>query len=97
VGTHHTGYCWHCYEWHGEALRAFAGTPPKGCQGCNRTFDELESLGGSADVRFGFHPKDGIYQVLGKACGCSDAYERKRLDLYGSTPYGQARKLAGAK
>jgi hypothetical protein len=77
-------------------LKAFAGEPPKGGQECGRTYEQLEWLAG-ADVRFGFHLKDGIYQVLGMACGCSDAYERKRLDLYGNTPYGLSKKLKGAK
>jgi hypothetical protein len=91
------GYCWHCYEWHQHALACFAGDPPRGCQECGATYEQLERSGGSPDVRFGFHSKDGVYQILGFACGCSDAYERKRLDLYGRTPYGAAKKLMGSK
>jgi hypothetical protein len=41
------------------------------------------------------HPKDGIAQFL--CVRCSDGYERKRLDLYGGTPYGERKKLKGAK
>ena len=92
------GFCWRCFEWHQKALRAFThAEPPDGCQECGATYEQLEAISPGADVRFGFHPKDGIYQVLGMACGCSDAYERKRLDLYGRTPYGEKRKLMGAK
>ncbi len=102
VHGHTLGYCWFCYEWHAIALDAFAGNPPKGCQDCGRTYAELEALGtlsmdGRGDVRFAFHVKDGIYQVLGVACGCSGAYERKRLDLYGDTPYGREHQLDRAK
>lgn len=98
VGGTQVGYCWHCYEWHGHAMELLAqGGLPRGCQECGRSYDELEKMSLSGDVRFGFHRKDGIYQVLGVACGCSDTYERKRLDMYGQTPYGFAKKLAGAK
>jgi hypothetical protein len=90
-----TGYCWHCYEWHQHAIAVLAGGVPRGCQGCDRKHEELERLGGSADVKYGMHRRDGIYQLLGIACGCSDEYERKRLDMYGSTPYGDAKKLKG--
>lgn len=41
------------------------------------------------------HWKDGVYQVLCRAC--SDRYERKRLDLYGDTVHGHLKKLKGAK
>jgi hypothetical protein len=51
-------------------------------------------LGGTPDVRYGVHRKDGLYQLLGVACGCSGRYERKRLDMYGDTPYGQHLKRA---
>lgn len=97
VHSHVTGYCWHCYEWHQHAMAVLAGGVPRGCQECGRSHEELERLGGSADVRYGMHRRDGIYQLLGFACGCSDEYERKRLDMYGGTPYGEAKKLKGAK
>lgn len=92
------GYCWHCLEWNKHALELFAtGGIPRGCQECGISFDALEAISPNGDVRFGFHRKDGIWQVLGIACGCSADYERKRLDMYGSTPYGEAKKLKGAK
>jgi hypothetical protein len=88
------GMCWHCREWHLHALNILAGNPPRGCQECGLNYDQLEALSATGDVRVCLHPKDGIWQVL---CGpCSDEYERKRLDLYGDTPYGLKRKLKGA-
>lgn len=96
VHGHVVGMCWRCYEWHAHALEIFADprSLPKGCQECRRTYKELEHYSTTGDVKFGFHRKDGIYQVLGIACGCSRAYERKRLDMYGKTPYGFEKKLA---
>jgi hypothetical protein len=88
-----TGYCWHCYEWHQQALRVLAGEDPPGCQECGTPY-ELLRAGAAGDLRMYIHPKDGIYQVLCKRC--SDRYERKRLDLYGDTPYGYLQKLKGA-
>jgi hypothetical protein len=97
VHTVEAGYCWFCYEWHAHALAVFAGAQPRGCQECGRSYDELERYSRNGDVKFGLHRKDGIYQILGLACGCSDAYERKRLDMYGRTPDGERKKLMGAK
>lgn len=99
VGNPVIGYCWHCYEWHQHAIEVFTGAPPRGCQECGRTYDELERLvePGDGGVRLAFFRKDGIYQVLGVRCGCADAYERKRLDMFASTPYGERKKLRGAK
>ena len=71
------------------------GGVPQACAECRRSFDELSRLAGSADVRMRLHWKDGLYQFL--CPPCSDAYERKRLDQFGSTPYGERKKLKGAK
>jgi hypothetical protein len=79
-----------CYEHHLEALRVMAnGAPPKACQACNTAFEDLAAVRGNS--RMYMHSKDGVYQVLCK--WCSDAYERKRADLYRSTPYGAAKKI----
>lgn len=84
------GYCWHCYEWHLEALRVLAGGIPKGCQECGASFDALERRAKSPDVRMVLHVKDGIYQLL---CGwCSDTFEAK-CGQFDKTPYGAAKKL----
>lgn len=87
------GYCWHCYEWHWHAQRVIAGESPRGCQECDRTHEALEQLTGSPDVKYAMHVKDGIYQLLGVACGCDEAYTRKRADLYRGTPHGAKRGL----
>jgi hypothetical protein len=88
--------CRHCLEWHHRALRMFCtGKPPEGCQECGITFDQLTELAGGGDIPMYIHVKDGIYQILCRAC--SDKYERKRLDLYGDTAYGLKKKLKGAK
>ena len=83
--------CRDCYEWHQRALSALAGTPPPGCQACNRTFQELEEAAPGGNVRMYVHPKDGLYQIL--CPRCSDRYVRKRRDLYGGTPFGREMKL----
>lgn len=83
--------CWSCYEWHQRALQVLAGTPPPGCQQCGVTFAQLRERSGDGDIRMYVHVKDGIYQVLCRTC--SDAYVPKRVDLYGDTAYGAAKRL----
>lgn len=87
--------CWDCYHWNQAAIRVLAGAPPPGCQVCGLTWQQLREQTPGDNVPMFLHPRDGILQLLCKAC--SDAYERKRLDLYAGTPYGWVRKLAGAK
>lgn len=87
--------CHNCYEAHGKAIRAFAGTVAPECFGCLRTLEQLEG-DARGDVKFHLHVKDGwFYQLL--CGGCSAAYVRKRADLFGDTPYGYRLKLKGAK
>ena len=95
IGTGGAKICWHCYEWHHQALKMLAGQPPPGCQECGVSFEALEKAAPGGNVRMYVHPKDGIYQVLCRRC--SDAYTRKRVDLYGDTKFGWDRKLKGAK
>jgi hypothetical protein len=95
IGTGGAMMCWHCLEWHKEALMVLAGHPPPGCQECGVTFAELKGIDPGGNVRMYVHPKDGLYQVLCKPC--SDAYLPKRVDLYGDTQYGWDKKLKGAK
>lgn len=85
------GFCFVCLEWHRKALDVLAGAIPCGCQECGTGFGELKRRAPGGDLRMYLHPKDGIYQVLCETC--SDNYELKRADLYGDTPYGQAKKL----
>jgi len=83
--------CWQCFQWHQQAMRMLAGQPPRGCQECGVTFRGLEQRVAGGDVRMYLHAKDGIYQVLCRAC--SDNYVPKRVDLYAGTAFGHARKL----
>lgn len=94
VGGTVTGVCWRCYEKHLEALALLAGNPPKGCQECHRSIEDLEELTrvrGLTDTRLVLERKDGIYQIL--CLDCDVKYQAKRHDLFGSTPYGHAHKL----
>ena len=85
--------CWRCYDWHQIALKILAGHPPRGCQECGVTFAGLAECEAGGDIRMYLHAKDGIYQVLCRAC--SDSYVLKRVDLYGNTAFGRSRKLTG--
>lgn len=79
--------CWVCYDWHLKALKAFSGEPPAGCQGCGRTYDELEAMSRGGDVQFTLVPKDGIYQILCRSF-CDRPYLEKRTELFKGTPFG---------
>lgn len=87
--------CFHCWQWHQQALKMFAGEPPAGCQECGVTFEALERAAPGGNVGMYIHAKDGIYQVLCRRC--SDAYIQKRVDLYADTKFGWDRKLKGGK
>lgn len=95
AGGSTVGYCLHCYERHRDALNVLLhGGVPAGCAECGLTFAHLAELCAPADPRMYLHFIEGLYAFLCKPC--SDAYERKRLDLYGDTPYGRAKRLKGA-
>lgn len=80
--------CDHCLEWHLHALDFLGGAPPKGCQECDRTWDELRNENPAAlDVRMYIVPKDGINAMLCERCAIP--YTRKRMDLYRDTEYGE--------
>ncbi len=95
IGTGGAKMCLRCFEWHQAALQMLAGQTAFACQECARTPEELMVSAGTCNTILRVYAKDGIYQVLCLKCG--DAYERKRLDLFGDTAYGEARKLKGAK
>lgn len=95
IGTGGARMCWRCWERHNDALKALAGDVPRGCGECGVTFAALEAAAPGGNVRMFVHFKDGLYQLL--CPGCSDRYERKRVDLYGDTAYGWKKKLKGAK
>lgn len=87
--------CLDCHRANEAALAALANKSEPGCWECRKTLSQIAHDTGKADVRMYLHKKDGLFQLL--CPRCSDAYERKRLDLYGSTPYGERKKLSGAK
>lgn len=93
LGTGGALMCWFCYDNHLIALKMLCGQPPPGCQGdnCGLTFAQLQAEAGSDDCKMYIHPKDGIYQVLCRAC--SDRYVLQRVDLYRPTRYGHRKKL----
>lgn len=83
--------CLKCWEKHLEVLRVLATkVPPRACQECNTAFESL-SADARGNSRMYIHQKDGMYQVL--CSKCHEVYERKRADLYRSTPYGYARGI----
>ena len=95
VGGPIAGVCWHCYEKHVEGIAMLAGNPPQGCQVCYRTIAQLEELDqrqGKSDSRLVLERKDGIFQIL--CLECDGRYQSRGCDLYGKTPYGQAKQAA---
>ena len=87
--------CRYCSEKYFDALSALmTGRFPANCQACNVAFVDLADAA-SGDTRVSVVWKDQTVQVL--CSPCADSYERKRLDLYGDTIYGQKKKLKGAK
>jgi hypothetical protein len=83
--------CFRCMEWHDKAIRLLAGEPPPGCQECGITFADLKEFDSLGNLRMWLVVKDGIYQIL--CTTCSDAYEKKRADLYRETVYGQRKGI----
>jgi len=86
--------CVECLEWSRKAMDALThGTWPTECQVCHTSTDllaaEAEARGGQ--LQMAVVSKDGIYQVL--CLTCARAYARKRLDLYGGTPYAKREGL----
>lgn len=75
--------CDDCWARHERCLRMLAGAIPPGCMDCG--------FGADGNIRLWVHLKDGVYQMLCRSC--SDAYVKKRADLYGDTESGHARKL----
>lgn len=91
--------CGTCGDYHEQALMFFAtGTPPKGCQRCELTFEQLRTDMTVQDetVKTGMylHMKDGVYQILCRKC--SDWYSA-RCGMYENTPFEHKRKLKGYK
>ena len=83
--------CNYCLDAHVKALNVFAtGMPPAECADCRTSFIHL-GADGKGNIPMYIHSKDGMYQMLCQQC--SDAYEQKRRDLYGSTIYGHLKGI----
>jgi hypothetical protein len=93
-GDEPEGYtCLNCLDWHCHALKMLAGEIPRGCQVCGVTFRQL-SARSLADVKMVLLMKDGIYQVLCKAC---EGHYAPRCGFFRGTLYEKLKKLAGYK
>jgi hypothetical protein len=91
LGTGGVKICLRCLEWHRVAMRALCGAPPPGCQDCGISFRDLKESDSLGNLRMTVVVKDGIYQIL--CTTCSDAYERKRADLFRETQYGRQKGI----
>ena len=95
IGGVTTGQCLPCLEtWRANYLALTRGELPHACPVCERTTEQLRAHAQNGDVRMYLHRIDGVAALL--CASCSDAYERKRLDQFGDTPYGLRKKLKGA-
>jgi hypothetical protein len=74
-----------CLDWHQRAIDVLAGNAISGCQACGATWATLRDREPGVDVRLYVVPRDGIYQVLCKAC--VTPYVAKRGDLYAGTAF----------
>jgi hypothetical protein len=92
--------CPRCIEWHLHALEFMGGAIPKGCQSCERAWEDIraEALRDAekenavlAEARIYVVPKDGILELLCRRC--VTPYIQKRKDLYRGTAFGDAMKL----
>lgn len=84
----HQVICDYCLEWHQRALDLLAGTPPPGCQKCERSWAALQDAAPGTQVRLYVVPKDGLYQLL--CASCVRPYLPKRAELYKNTEFGKA-------
>jgi hypothetical protein len=78
-----------CLEWHFHALEFLGGAVPRGCQGCEKTWETMQAESPDVELAVGVFvvPKDGIYQMLCRACAAP--YLPKRKDLYKATRFGR--------
>lgn len=85
--------CRSCLEKHRQTMQAIEGLADFRC--CECKIHVSQTVGPDGEGRMFIHDKDGVKQIL--CPQCSDAYERKRLDLYADTDYGRQKNLTGAK
>lgn len=79
--------CDYCLDWHNHAVAFLGGETPRGCQGCGLTWQTLRDSTTGVEVRMWVVIKDGIYQLLCKACVAP--YVAQRADLYKGTKFGR--------
>ncbi len=75
-----------CLDWHLHALQFLGGAAPRGCQVCERPWEQIRDFTPGVEVRMYVVPKDGILQVL--CARCAGPYVGKRPDLYQGTRFG---------
>jgi hypothetical protein len=78
--------CDYCLDWQQHALDVLGGAPPRGCQGCCKTWAMLSAMTPGDQVRMYVVPKDGIYQLL--CAACIKPYLPKTPQLYKGTKFG---------
>jgi hypothetical protein len=78
--------CEDCLEWHEHAFDFLAGAPPRGCQQCERTWQQISDSTPGVQVRMYVLPKDGLLQML--CADCTRIYLPQRKDLFRGTRYG---------
>ncbi len=84
--------CEDCHARHEEALEMMvASRPPKACQSCRRSLDELKSLHRTGEPSFVVHLLDGMYVALCERCDVE--VQRLSRHMYRDTPHGKAHNL----
>jgi len=83
--------CDSCLDWHNKAIEFLAGHAIPGCQGCGASWELLRDREPGENVRLYVVPRDGIYQVLCRAC--VRPYVSKRSDLYKGTAFGASLRM----
>lgn len=79
--------CENCLDWHFHALEFLGGHEPRGCYECLLTWRELEERTPGTQVRLYVVPKDGMLQLLCRACVAP--YLPRRRELFEGTEFGR--------
>jgi hypothetical protein len=90
--SNNVSMCQQCEEKHVAALAALSGQRQPECCQCHKNIEQLAVEQGTGNPRMMVHLVDGLYGLF--CHPCSDAYERKRRDLYGGTEYGKTKGIA---
>lgn len=85
--------CDYCLDWHRHAMDFLGGAPPRGCQGCCHSWEEIKAAAPGEQVRMYVVPKDGLMQLL--CARCVKPYLPQTKELYKGTQFGHtALKIA---